>query len=39
MMLELENFDVEYRTYPRLTLENGIEREGLIEAVFDIFKL
>jgi len=34
MMLELENFEVEYNTYPKLTFLHGIEKDNVIEARF-----
>ena len=34
MMLELEDFEVEQNTYPKLTFHLGIEKEGVIEARF-----
>lgn len=34
MMLELEEFEVEYHTYPKLTFHLGIEKDGVIEARF-----
>lgn len=35
MMLELEDFEVEYNTYPKLTFELGIEKDGVMEARFN----
>lgn len=34
MMLELEDFEIEHSTYPKLTFHLGIEKEGVIEARF-----
>lgn len=34
MMLELEDFEVEHNTYPKLTYHLGIEKDGVIEARF-----
>ena len=34
MMLELEDFEVENNTYPKLTYHLGIEKDGVIEARF-----
>jgi len=34
MLLELEDFEVENNTYPKLTYHHGIEKEGVIEARF-----
>lgn len=34
MLLELEDFEVEQNTYPKLTFHLGIQKEGVIEARF-----
>lgn len=34
MLLELENFEVEHNTYPKLTFHLGIQNDGVIEARF-----
>lgn len=35
MLLDIEDFTVEHKTYPRLTAETGIANENLIEARFE----
>ncbi len=35
MLLDIENFEVEHKTYPRLTAESGIANGDLIEARFE----
>ncbi|HEY0427657.1 MAG TPA: class IV adenylate cyclase [Pyrinomonadaceae bacterium] len=34
MLLDIEDFEVEHKTYPHLTIEFGREKDGIIEARF-----